>query len=74
MIKLQNIDKKWILWIALSIVLGFISGELVAYLLKMVFVGVIAELIISLMVPAFIIIFLLFTLYSYNREKEDTIG
>lgn len=71
---MQSVDKKWIIWITLSIILGFICGELVAYLLKMIFVGAIAELIISLMVPAFIIIFLLFVLYLYNKEKEDTIG
>ena len=71
---MENFDKKWIKWIILSVLFGFILGLLVNYLVGMVATGLFLSLVNIFAVPGFIILFLLFTLYEYNKEKEDTIG
>lgn len=65
-------DRKWIKWIVLAVVAGFLVGKIVSVFLDL-FLSETWALLINLMIPVFIIIGLIIVLFAYQREKEKTL-
>lgn len=70
---MTDIEKKWIKYIVLALLLGFIAGRFMMWLLGLI-LSPKWTLVVNLMVPVFMIISLLFVGFLYEKEKEKTIG
>lgn len=70
---MTDIEKKWIKYIVLALLLGFIAGRFMMWLLGLI-LSTKWVLVVNLMVPVFMIISLLFVGFLYEKEKEKTIG
>lgn len=69
-----NIESKWIIKIVIVLIGGLISGQFVSFLLGLILTGQEWELLLSSIVPLFIIVGLLYVHSQYQKEKDDVIG
>ena len=71
---MTDYDRKWVKWLLLGMVLGYVIGKVITVLLGIV---VTDEAIYELvkLIPAGMSAFGLFlVLFRYNKEKEDQLG
>lgn len=71
---MSDYDSKWIKWLLLGMVLGYIIGKIILVLLGIVIANVNVYAFLKLLPPGFAILGLFFVLFIYNREKEKQLG
>jgi len=66
---MSNLDKRWVKWIIVAVVFGWMLGTIVSNLLS-VFLSDTWALLLNMFTPAFIILGLAIVLFLYQKEKD----
>ena len=71
---MSDYDRKWIKWLLLGVVIGYMLGKCVYVLLSLVIANTNMYEFANLIPPGLAIVGLLIVLFKYNKEREDQIG
>lgn len=69
---MQNNEKKWCIKALIALAIGFITGGIIKYVLKLFLTNPAFELLIVLIIPVTMILALTIVHRMYLKEKEDT--
>lgn len=70
---MNEIDKSWLKWIILSLIIGFCVGKLISIIIGLLLDSVTWAVLIAACEPASMVLALLIVLACYQKEKEKTI-
>ena len=71
---MNDYDKKWVKWLILGLILGYIIGKTITVLLGIIVTNVSLLAFLKLLPPGCAVIGLLLVLSKYNKEKENELG
>lgn len=71
---MSDYDRKWVKWLILGMVLGYIIGKAITVLLGIVVTNESVYEFVKLIPAGTAVLGLMITLFRYNKEKEDMLG
>ena len=71
---MTDYDKKWVKWLLLGMVLGYVVGKVITVLLGIVITDEAIYEFVKLIPAGMSVLCLFLVLFCYNKEKEDQLG
>mgnify|MGYP000129785751 FL=1 len=71
---MTDYDRKWVKWLLLGMVLGYVIGKVITVLLGIVITDEAIYEFVKLIPAGMSVLGLFFVLFRYNKEKEDQLG
>lgn len=71
---MTDYDRKWVKWLLLGMVLGYVVGKVITVLLGIVITDEAIYEFVKLFPAGMSVLGLFLVLFRYNKEKEDQLG
>ena len=71
---MTDYDRKWVKWLLLGMVLGYVVGKVITVLLGIVITDEAIYEFVKLIPAGMSVLGLFHVLFRYNKEKEDQLG
>lgn len=71
---MTDYDRKWVKWLLLGMVLGYVVGKVITVLLGIVITDEAIYEFVKLIPAGMSVLCLFLVLFRYNKEKEDQLG
>lgn len=71
---MTDYDRKWVKWLLLGMVLGYVIGKVITVLLGIVVTDEAIYEFVKLIPAGMSVLGLFLVLFCYNKEKEDQLG
>jgi hypothetical protein len=71
---MTDYDRKWVKWLLLGMVLGYVVGKVITVLLGIVITDEAIYEFVKLIPSGMSVLGLFLVLFRYNKEKEDQLG
>lgn len=71
---MTDYDRKWVKWLLLGMVLGYVVGKVITVLLGIVITDEAIYEFVKLIPSVMSVLGLFLVLFCYNKEKEDQLG
>ena len=71
---MTDYDRKWVKWLLLGMVLGYVVGKVITVLLGIVITDEAIYEFVKLIPAGMSVLGLFLALFRYNKEKEDQLG
>ena len=71
---MTDYDRKWVKWLLLGMVLGYVVGKVITVLLGIVITDEAIYEFVKFIPAGMSVLGIFLVLFSYNKEKEDQLG